>query len=137
MLSARKSKLMLTRWLVALIAAGSLFAACGNTDVAESDLLTGDSAVVALQQIFDDYAVNDELCQEQINALAADIFADLDTTGNLIADDPPYADFDTTGDGFITEDEFKAGQFAEAEANVDTNNSGCVTFDELKEFQAL
>lgn len=136
-------------WLmVTSISAALLFTACSTSgdmqdelpSPATSEPLTGEAAVAELRTIFDKYAVNDELCEEQIKAIADDEYVGLDTTGNGIpGDDPnnPYAEYDKSKDGVITKEEFEAGEYAAAKKNVDTNGSGCITFEELKKYQGL
>ena len=130
-------------------AASLFFAACSPgaspdgepTTKADSDgPLSGDAALVELRAIFDMYAVDGELCEVQIDAIAADEFAMLDPTGDGIPiDDPgnPYATYDINDDGFVTLTEFEGGQYAAAQDNVITRGGDCVTFDELRDFQGL
>ena len=150
-LHARKIRQGMIRGVIAGLAAGLLSAACFScgdtpgvspttTQAADDGPLTGEAALAELRSIFDKYAVNGELCRGQIYAIAYDEYAMLDTSGNGIpADDPnnPYATYDTSGDGLITLAEFEAGEYAAAQANVDTDGSGCVTFEELKTYQGL
>lgn len=144
-------------WMLAaivLMAGGLLLNACSSTDSALRDQqsasspssasddgpLTGDAAVAELKAIFDKYAVDGQLCEEQIKAIADDEYTRLNTTGDGIpADDPnsPYSAYDQSQDGLISKQEFEAGEYAAAEKNVDTDGSGCVTFEELETYQDL
>jgi hypothetical protein len=139
---------------VVLMTGGLLLSACSSTDstsqdqpsssssatVSQDGPLTDEAAVAELRAIFDKYAVDGQLCKEQIEAIADDEYARLNTSGNGIpADDAnnPYSTYDESNDGLISEQEFEAGEYAAAQKNVDTDGSGCVTFEELKKYQDL
>jgi hypothetical protein len=121
-----------------------MLAACSGNDAPNADdapgPLTGDAAVAELRRIFDEYAVDGKLCEPQVDAISAATFALLDPTDGQIPagdSDNPYFGYDTTDDGFITEAEFEAGEYAAAQENVNTDGGDCITFEELRAFQDL
>jgi hypothetical protein len=146
-LSARKSRPVFGRVVLAAALGCSFAFGCSSDNdpaspvpSADSGPFTGDAALAMLRALFDEYAVNDVLCEDQIQAIAAAEFALLDPSGGGIpVDDPngPYATYDANADGLILLPEFEAGQYAAAEANVNTDSASCITFEELRVYQDL